>query len=283
MEKIRISAVSYLNTKPFVYGLQHSDLINRIDLSLDIPSLCASKLSSDLADIGLIPVAAISDVPNAQIISNYCIASSGKVRTVVLLSNVPLQEISKVLLDYQSRTSVQLVRILAANYWKINPVWENGQTEYLESDIDTTTAVVVIGDRVFEAEKKFTYCYDLGEAWKDFTGFDFVFACWIANKPIDIDFVSDFSRALADGLLHMEEVIRECEVTYPDYQLNEYFYRNISFVFDESKRKGLELFLKLNDETLRIQANKYEDKMSVPPMDRSRLTGFKKENYSRMK
>ena len=248
MKKIKISAVSYVNTKPFVYGLQHSDLINRIDLSLDIPSVCASKLSSDLADIGLIPVAAIADVPNAQIISNYCIASSGKVRTVVLLSNVPLPEINKIVLDYQSRTSVQLVQVLAKNYWKIYPVWENGQSGYLENNNDSTTAVVVIGDRVFEAEKRFAYCYDLGEAWKNFTGYDFVFACWIANKPIDIDFISEFSEALADGLLHMEQVIEECEKTYPDYQLNEYFYRNISFAFDDSKRKGLELFLKLTDE-----------------------------------
>ena len=246
MEKIRISAVSYLNTRPFVYGLQHSDLIRSIDLSLDIPSLCASKLSAGHADIGLIPVAAITDVPNAKIISNYCIASSGKVRTVVLLSNVPLQEISRIILDYQSRTSVQLVQVLARDYWKINPVWENGQQGYMEGDLEKTTAIVVIGDRVFEAENRFAYCYDLGEAWKNFTGYDFVFACWIANKTIDIDFLSEFNRALAHGLLHMDEVIGECEKDYPDYHLNEYFYRNICFAFDDSKRKGLELFLKLN-------------------------------------
>lgn len=248
MEKIKISAVSYLNTKPFVYGLQHSDLIREIDLSLDIPSLCARKLSTGLADIGLIPVAAISDVVNARQISDYCIASSGKVRTVVLLSNVPLPEITKIVLDYQSRTSVQLVRVLAACYWKIVPEWESGQPGYIESDIETTTAIVVIGDRVFEAEKKFTYCYDLGETWKEFTGYDFVFACWIANKPIDIEFISKFNKALAGGLLHLEEVIVECEKNYPDYQLNDYFYNNISFTFDDSKRKGLELFLKLKDE-----------------------------------
>jgi len=248
MKKIRISAVSYLNTKPFVYGLQHSDLIDRIDLSLDIPSLCASKISTNLADIGLIPVAAIADVKKAQVISNYCIASSGKVRTVILLSNVPLQEISKIILDYQSRTSVQLVQVLAKYYWEIDPSWEKGQPGYIESVMDKNTAVVVIGDRVFEAEKKFSYCYDLGEAWKFFTGFDFVFACWIANKPIDIEFVSDFNKALADGLLHLDEVIAECSEAYPNYHLREYFYENISFVFDDSKRKGLELFLKLNDE-----------------------------------
>ena len=248
MNKIRISAVSYLNTKPFVYGLQHSDLIRRIDLSLDIPSLCASKLTTDLVDIGLIPVAAIADVPNAHIISDYCIASSGKVRTVVLLSDVPLSEITKIVLDYQSRTSVQLVRILAERYWEIDPLWENGQPGYIESSIDKTTAIVVIGDRVFETEKRFTYCYDLGEAWKIFTGYDFVFACWVANKPIDIEFISEFNRTLADGLLHLEDVIGECEEAYHDYHLNEYFYKNISFAFDDSKRKGLELFLKLNDE-----------------------------------
>jgi chorismate dehydratase len=246
MDKIRISAVSYLNTKPFVYGLQHSGFACKADLSLDIPALCASKLSSDLADIGLIPVAAIADVPNAQIISDYCIASSGKVRTVVLLSNVPLPEIKNIVLDYQSRTSVQLVRVLAQYYWKINPVWIQGQQGYIESKEDKYTAVVVIGDRVWEAGKRFDYCYDLGEAWKDFTGFDFVFACWIANKPVDIEIVSEFNRALAYGLLHLREVIEECEKSYPDYQLNEYFYKNISFVFDESKRSGLELFFKLN-------------------------------------
>ena len=248
MEKIRISAVSYLNTKPFVYGLQHSDLIGKIDLSLDMPSLCASKLLNDQADIGLIPVAAISDVPNAQIISNYCISSSGKVRTVVLLSNVPLLEIKKIVLDYQSRTSVQLVRILAKYYWKINPEWESGKPGYIENVNENTTAIVVIGDRVFEWEKRFPYCYDLGEIWKESTGFDFVFACWIANKPIDIEFISEFNKALADGVLHLEKVIGECEKVYPEYPLNEYFYRNISFVFDDSKQKGLELFLKLTDE-----------------------------------
>ena len=252
MNKIRISAVSYLNTRPFVYGLSHSDFIRKVDLSLDIPSLCASKLSSDLADIGLIPVAAISDVPNARIISDFGITSSGKVRTVALLSDVPLQEIKKVVLDYQSRTSVRLVRVLAHYFWKIFPLWENGAVGYTENIPDRTTAIVVIGDRVFENEKKYRYCYDLGEEWKSFTGLDFVFACWIANKPIDIDLISEFNQALAYGVIHLDEVIAECENEYPNYQLNDYFYNNIKFAFDDSKREGLALFLKLNKEITNI-------------------------------
>lgn len=246
MDKIRISAVSYLNTKPFVYGIQHSGLMGQIDLSLDMPSLCATKLSDGRADIGLVPVAAIADVKDARIISDFCIASSGKVRTVVLVGNVPLTAIEKVVLDDQSRTSVQLVRVLAKYFWKISPIWEKGQPGFIDREMGQATAAVVIGDRAFEAAKRYKYCYDLGEAWKDHTGFDFVFACWVANKPLPIEFISEFNRALADGVLHIREVIDEYEKIYPDYGLNEYFYENLSLVLDEPKRKGLELFLKLN-------------------------------------
>ena len=246
MKRIRISAVSYLNTKPFVYGLQNSDLIKDVDLTLDIPSLCAFKLSNDLADIGLIPVAAIADVPSSRIISDYCIAASGTVRTVVLMSNVPLSEIKKVILDDQSRTSVQLVKVLAKYFWKISPTWENGQTGIADEKMDRSTAAVVIGDKAFGAAARFKFCYDLGEAWKTFTGFDFVFACWIANKQLPIEFISEFNQALGWGVLRIQNVIDEYEKVYPEYRIREYFYENLGLVFDEPKRKGLDLFLKLN-------------------------------------
>ena len=247
MEKIRISAVSYLNTKPFVVGLQHSELMYQISLSLDIPSLCARKLATDQVELGLIPVAAIPDIPQAQIISDYCIASSGKVRTVMLVSHVPKEEIKRVVLDDQSRTSVQLCRILAKYYWNIDPEWEAGVPGYFGNDFDRTTAAVVIGDRAFGVENRFEYCYDLGEEWKKYSGTDFVFACWVANKPIDIDFISEFNKAMAWGVLHLDKVIEEYGKDLPEYRLNEYFYENIRYVFDDSKRKGLELFMKLNE------------------------------------
>lgn len=250
MDKIRISAVSYLNTKPFVYGLLHSELLDRIDLSLDVPSLCARKLTSGAVDLGLIPVAAIPDIPNAQIISDYCIASSWKVRTVMLVSHVPKEQISKVILDDQSRTSVQLCRILAKYHWHIDPEWENGEPGYFAHQLDHNTAAVVIGDRAFGVENRFEYCFDLGQEWKIFTGYDFVFACWVANKTIDNEFVIEFNKAMSWGVHHIDEVIKEYDKDLPDYRLNEYFYENIRFVFDESKRKGLEMFMKLN-ETIR--------------------------------
>lgn len=245
MTKIKISAITYLNTKPFLYGITHNDLMDLIDLSLDVPSVCADKLKAGTVDLGIIPVAEISEIKGASIVTDYCIACSGKVRTVVLASRVPLEEVEKIVLDYQSRTSVQLIRILARDYWKIDPEWQNGEANYIEEDLNGTTAGVIIGDRVFEAEKQFPYIYDLGEAWKEYTGLDFVFACWVANKPLESAFVEKFETALHDGIVHIPEVIAEYQLRYPDYPFEEYFRENIFYHLDESKRKGMELFLSL--------------------------------------
>lgn len=245
MTKIKISAITYLNTKPFLYGIMHNDLMDLIDLSLDVPSVCADKLIAGTVDLGIIPVAEISEIKGAEIVTDYCIACSGKVRTVVLASMVPLEEVEKIVLDYQSRTSVQLVRILARDYWQIDPEWQNGEANYIEKDLKGTTAGVIIGDRVFEAEKQFPYIYDLGEAWKAHTGLDFVFACWVANKPLESAFVEKFETALQDGIVHIPEVIAEYQLRYPDYPFEEYFRENIFYHLDESKRKGMKLFLNL--------------------------------------
>ncbi len=112
MVKYKVSAVSYLNTIPFIYGLKQSKLIEIIDLYLDYPAICADKLISREVDIALIPVVAIPQLENAYIISDYCIWSDGEVDTVCLYSDVPIQEIESIALDYQSRTSVALLKIL---------------------------------------------------------------------------------------------------------------------------------------------------------------------------
>lgn len=245
MSKIKISAITYLNTKPFLYGITHSTLMNDIELSLDVPSVCADKLKAGTVDIGIIPVAEMNEVKGANILTNYGIAASGKVRTVVLVSQVPLEEVKTIILDYQSRTSVQLIRILARDYWHIQPEWRDGTPHYIEEDIKGNTAGVIIGDRVFEAEKQFPYIYDLGEAWKSHTGLDFVFACWVANKPIETSFVDRFEEALRDGIAHIPEVIEEYLQLYPDYPFEAYFRENIFYQLDDSKREGMSLFLKL--------------------------------------
>ena len=245
MHKIKLSAITYLNTKPFLYGITHTTLMDSIELSLDVPSVCADKLKAGTVDLGIIPVAEISTIHGAGVVTDYCIACSGKVRTVVLASMVPLKEVERIVLDYQSRTSVQLVKILARDYWMITPEWMEGTPDYIRDDLKGTTAGVIIGDRVFEAEKQFPYLYDLGEAWKAHTGLDFVFACWVANKALDNAFIEQFEAALQIGIDHIPDVIAEYQLRYPDYPFEEYFRENIYYHLDDSKRKGMELFLSL--------------------------------------
>ncbi len=216
-----------------------------IDLSLDIPSVCADKLKAGTVDIGIIPVAELPSIHGASILTNCCISSSGKVRTVVLVSRVPIEHIERVVLDYQSRTSVQLVKILVRDFWHLHPEFREGGINYIDENIKGTTAGVIIGDRVFEAENHFPFVYDLGEIWKAHTGLDFVFACWVANKPIDPDFVLKFADALENGILHIPQVIAEYQKIYPEYPFEAYFRENIFYHMDDSKRQGMALFLEL--------------------------------------
>lgn len=243
MSKIKISVVSYLNSKPFIYGLDHSKLINEIDLQLDIPSVCAQKLIDGKVDIGLIPVAVLPQLKEKYIISDYCIGAEGKVASVILYSKVPLPEIKNILLDYQSRTSVLLVKVLAANFWEIDPQWISAQADY-ENDIVGNTAALIIGDRTFELENKYPYSYDLAEEWQKFTQLPFVFACWVANKKLPDHFISEFNMALKFGIDNRTKLIAELvkQNTYST-DIEAYLSINIKYDYDNLKEKALNLFL----------------------------------------
>lgn len=244
MNKIKISAVSYLNSTPFIYGINHSEIKNEIDLSLDIPAVCAQKLISGNVDIGLVPVAVMPELRKSYIITDYCIGAIGKVNSVLLLSNVPINEIKTILLDYQSRTSVKLCQLLCKEYWKVNPGFLS-TNENFENDILGNTAAVVIGDRALLLRDKFKYAYDLSQAWYDMTALPFVFACWVANKKIEADFISLFNNALKNGVQHIDNVIlEENELALSTEEKRKYLKNNISFDLDADKRKGLDLFFK---------------------------------------
>ena len=245
MEKTRISIVSYLNSRPFLYGLTNSPLAKQINLTLDIPSKVVSKLEYKLADIGLIPVAGLNNLDDYQIISDYCIGSVGKVKTVVLASEVPLKNIQTILMDYQSRSSVLLSKVLAKFYWKQSFLWENTCSGFENKSISGNRAGVVIGDRVFNIESKYPYIYDLSEEWYKFTGLPFVFAVWAANKPVSSELEINLNHAFAFGLEKISEIVQTEQPNYPAVDIYKYFSDNISFEFDDDKRKGMKRFLEL--------------------------------------
>ena len=177
MSKIRMTAVSYLNTKPLLFGLVKSGLSEKIDLHLDIPSACARKLVDGEADLGLVPVAIIPELPTPRIVSDYCIGSEGAVRTVGIFSEHPLAEIRRIYLDFHSRTSVQLCRYLLSAYWNLSPELLPAKPGF-EALVGGDTAALIIGDRAIAYEHHYPFFYDLGEAWARHTGLPFVYAAW---------------------------------------------------------------------------------------------------------
>ena len=117
MDKIRISAVRYANTYPFIYGLTESGFDKSAIIETDHPSVCAEKIISGRADLGLIPVGAMPEVKQPVVVSDYCIGADGKVRTVQMMSNSHLEDVTRIYLDYRSRTSVRLIKVIAGNFW----------------------------------------------------------------------------------------------------------------------------------------------------------------------
>jgi chorismate dehydratase len=241
VKKIRISAVSYTNTKPFLYGLQNTAIIDRINLSLDIPSDCAQKLIDDQVDIGLIPVAAILDLPQWEIVSDYCIGAVGPVNSVFIFSNCDISEVKTIQLDPESRTSNNLARVLLKNYWRVQPTEITGAADYAESN-DANTAFVQIGDRTFGKKAQYKYVYDLSEEWQKLTGLPFVFAAWIANKPIAQEFVNEFNSSLRYGLDHRAQLLRQLPQRL-DFDLEDYLMHKLDFNLTDDKKKALYLFL----------------------------------------
>ena len=238
--KIKVGAVSYLNTKPLVYAFENGAMLDEMDLVFDYPSKVAQMLINDEIDLGLVPVAIIPKIPNAQIVSNFCIGATNPVASVCLFSKVPIHDIKSVILDYQSRTSVALLKILLKDYWNISPDFIASEAEF-ENEIKGTTAALIIGDRALVQLNNFPFVYDLAEAWQKMTNLPFVFAVWVANKILPESFIASFNLSIKDSLSQVDTIIES--IDFADYNLNIYYKENIEYILDEQKRAGLNLFL----------------------------------------
>lgn len=242
MKKIKISCVSFLNSQPFVYGLKkYTELKDLMDLSLDVPSVCAEKLLTNKIDLGLVPVAILPQLNQYKIISNYCIGANKKVLSVLLLSNYTIDEIENILLDEHSRTSNNLTRILAKNYWNIQP---NFSFDMNESS--AYFAKVSIGDKALTDKCNYKYAYDLAEEWYNFKHKKFVFACWVANRKLPETFIEVFNSALKYGIHNIENMIHEnFSYKLENVDLKAYLENNIDYIFDEEKKESLKMYLNL--------------------------------------
>jgi chorismate dehydratase len=250
LKKIKVAAVSYLNTKPLLYGIKRSPaLLAQMELVEDFPAKIGKMLVDNEVDMGLIPVAYIPQLKDWKIVSDYCIGSVGPVETVCLFSDVPVQEIETVILDYQSFSSINLCRVIFHHFWKKQVVYKPATPGYIDQ-IKGTTAGVIIGDRVFEQKygpKPQRYIYDLAEVWTDFTGLPFMMAAWIANKPLPESFIKAFDLANQVGLDNLAAVSAENPYSY--FDLETYFREKISYDVNPEKMQALQLFLELMQQT----------------------------------
>ncbi|MBS1615295.1 MAG: menaquinone biosynthesis protein [Bacteroidetes bacterium] len=242
MQKIKVGAVSYLNTKPLLRGIAHSSFTRDIMLRLDYPSRLAEMLMSDEIDIALLPVAAIPGIPGARIVGTHGIAADGEVASVCIFARQPMEMLTQVYLDYQSRSSVRLATLLLKEYWKKDLELLPAPEDYI-SQMKGTTAGVIIGDRALIQRHNFPYIYDLAQAWKEYSGLPFVFAAWVANKELPEDFIKKFDAANAAGLNMIDAVVEENP--FPEYSLQTYYRHNIHYHLDVQKLKGLAAFLEI--------------------------------------
>lgn len=235
-DNIRIAVATYTNTLPFLKGLQTSSTISSdAELLMDYPSACAEKVIRNEADLGIIPIQALLDIPNYHIVGDYCIGSDGGVDSVFIFSKVPIEEVKVLRLDPQSKTSNGLARILFKYFWR--------------KDVDVVLAgeadaEVLIGDRTFGQKSKHAYAYDLGACWKEFTGLPFAFAVWAANKELPTAFETEFNDALAYGLTKMDEVIAALP-TVPNFDFEDYLKNKLDFRLTDAKRQAIARYLEL--------------------------------------
>ncbi len=237
----KIAAVSYLNTIPFIYGIEHEGNFSA-DLLLLNPAQCANAFALGQVDIALVPAALVPTLPLAEVVSEFCIGASGEVRTVVLLSDDPIDQIKRIFVDPASRTSVQLAGYLAKNRWKIDPEWVELSDLKQLSEAEDGDAFILIGDKVFEHEDEFEYTLDLAAEWMALTSLPFAFAVWVARKGTSFEVLDALEQALEWGVEHLYEAILEYRGDGSVVEKYQYLSENIDFLFDAQKRKALKKF-----------------------------------------
>lgn len=241
-QRVKVSVVSFLNARPFLYGLRHHPVSSAIELSEDLPSECAYKLRDGKTDIGLVPVAAIPEIKPAYLISDFCIAADGEVSSVLLLSDVPIQKIERIILDPSSRTSTLLLKILCSQFWNIQPQWLDSMHAPHEQ-VQSTDARLIIGDQALLKSKTARFAVDLAGEWKKFTGLPFVFACWVSNCSLPLDFLKQFTEALSQGISGIAVMLHD--VDYPPLSkkvISDYLNYSIRYRLNEDMFRSMKLF-----------------------------------------
>lgn len=243
---VRIGAVSYLNSKPLIEGLDL--LAPEAELVLDYPSRLADGLAAGRLDVALIPSIECLRHPEYNVVSDACVATHGPVLSVKLYSRVPMSEICSLALDDGSRTSAVLTRIMLAErygvYPSLQPLTFGQSTGDTEAD-----AVLLIGDRAMhQPTEPFAATWDLGEEWLNWSGLPFVFAHWAARSETALGGLEEtLSRVRDQGVACAADIARReaQKLGISEQRAVDYLTRNLHFTLGSAERNGLNLFYEL--------------------------------------
>lgn len=270
MRKLRISVVQYLNTAPLVYGFTHGPLRGKYDLSFTIPSQCADDLRDGRADVAIIPAIEFQRINNLVLLPDLAIAAKRRVRSLLLVSRKPMEEVASIALDRSSRSTQALTRILCAEHWRIAPIFfEKSLTA--ASMLDQADAALLIGDPALRlaiamsgyatlgpsgellcsADKAginatpTLHVYDVVQEWRRLSGLPAVLAVW-AGRPevITPEIAADFAMSKTFGLAHISQIAADAaqQHGWPESEVQTYLSENIDFSLDRDNLAGLELY-----------------------------------------
>lgn len=275
MRKLRISAISFLNTAPLMWDFEHGSAGGDFEIAYTVPSQCADALRAGTADIGIIPAAAYASIPDLVILPEVAIAATNPVRSILLVSKVPLEQIRTVAADTSSRTSVALLHILFSRFW-------GGDREFvpLPPNLDTMLAhcdaALLIGDAALVVDRSRYLTWDLAEQWQRLTSRPFVFAFWAVRlaalnemRP-GLDLAAIFRLSRDHGLQpgSVEQIAREWapRLGLTESEIRHYLSFNIDYSFNASNREGLQLFYRYAHECRAIPSNPELRFLGVSPL-----------------
>ena len=270
MSKLRISVVQYLNTAPLVRGFTHGPLQGKYDLSFTVPSQCAEALRSGAADVAIIPAIEYQRIPGLVVLPDLSIASKERVRSLLIISKIPIREARRIALDSSSRSTQALTRILCEDRWSIAPEFTEATPDVAEM-LRIADSALLIGDPALRLAIQAEQCvkpgadgewicggsqvglpqtsqlhlYDVVHEWWQLTERPAVLAVWAVRPEVATsELVADFSASLAFGLAHLPEICTEAasELQLPEKELSLYLRTNIDYSLDAENLKGLNEF-----------------------------------------
>ncbi len=261
MPGLRISAISFLNTAPLMWDFEHRDAAQHFEISYTIPSACAAALAANQADIGIIPAVTYAQIPGLVILPNIAIAAKDHVRSILLISHKPMEDVRKVAADTSSRTSVALTQVLFAKFFG-GPRELTPHPPDLDAMLAAHDAALLIGDAALLAEAQISqrrlYSYDLAHEWRVRTGKPFVFAFWavrldaLSRLAKGVNLAKVFQQSRDHGIQPESTAMLAKEwsqrLGLSEDDVTSYLTQNIHYHLDRENHAGLQLFLQYAQE-----------------------------------